>query len=108
MYSISNVKADDLSKIEVKHQDEIFDLVGKKLNPSTASEIIKKQSNGFKKADRKAAEADVKFLQLLKLNGINIKDGSKEKLNTSLNIQAQARARALSLLELELELELAA
>ena len=104
MYSISNVKTEDLAKIEVKNQSQIVELVGKKLNPIEGFEIIRKESNGFTNSNKKAAEADAKFLQLLKLNGITISGSSKAKATKKLNVQAQARARALSILELELSI----
>ena len=104
MYSISNLKQEDLEKIEVKNQAKIIQLMGKKLNPKEAFQVIKKDSMGFTKMDEKAQEADRKFLRLLQLNGIKIKGANLKKTHTSLDLQAEARARALALLELEIEL----
>ncbi len=103
MYSISNVKTEDLSKIEVKNQPKIIQLIGKKLNPVEAFEVIKKDSGGFTKSHKKAEEADRLLADLLKKNGIKV-IGTPKKSTNNIRLKEQERARSLDLLELELKL----
>lgn len=103
MYSISNVKTEDLSKIEVKNQPKIIQLIGRKLNPVEAFEVIKKDSVGFTKSHKKAEEADRLLADLLKKNGIKI-SGTPNTSTHQIRLKEQERARSLELLELELKL----
>lgn len=105
MYSITNVEPKDLSKIKVQKQDQIMQLTGKKLDAKDAFEIIKRETDGFKKSSDKAKEADKLLVQLLRLNGITVTgDESLERKRKRMLIEAQSRERELALLELELEL----
>lgn len=104
MYSIKNLKPNDLAKIEVKNQAQIIELIGKKLDPKEAFNVIKKDSMDFTQSNQKAEQADRLFMQLLALNGVKVKASKTKNPSSALDLQAQARARALVLLELEIEL----
>lgn len=103
MYQLTNVKPQDLTKVQVKNQDKIVELTGRKLEPAKAFEVIKNETKGFTVDIEKAKQADKLFTELLKKNGIQV-NGAATESDSRLRLQAQAKAKALELLELELEL----
>ena len=101
MYKIVHLKPEELAKIQVNHQDKIQELTGSKLDPFKAFEVLKRESKGFKENNKKVAQADKLFVDLLKQNGVFL---SVEKGGNKIAIRERERKRTIELMELELNL----
>ncbi len=109
MYTIQDLKPEDLEKVDIKNQDIIKQYVGSELNVKEAFQIIKETSKGFSVKDTEAEEADRLLMRIVQGKSEPlpkpIKEKQKKLSKEAIRIRQQQQASELALLELELELE---
>ena len=108
MYLTKEIKPEDLLKVKIRKQPEIVQKTGERLEPKSAYQLLKEESNNFEKQSELLLKIDSKMAELFVREGIlnpnnqEKQDGERERYR----IRAMAELAEMELLNLELELGL--